>query len=452
MAVKQETASRRQLDGTLARQPIGWKVVFKVDGAEYSYLDPRTGRTKVWPLHKREGRDSALEKNNGIMREGVKAHFAPQIAGRAARLAASSAPTPAPAEIVTIRAVWAMRKEAILVRRDNRPLAPGSKRQVENEMRDDGPIMKVLGDVSLTDLTRFHVEDFLAGLIRDHAATPRMIEHQAATLRRVLGYCERTKDFGMPYPLSPLIRVPKAKRQKEPNRFTPEDLVKLLLYCQEHRQYQGFIALLAFMYYRGGRVGEFTALRQTSFVEGRDRRWIYVDAEIDHESGALVPRVKTEDSERYIVICEDLWEFARRHTAAHRSLTVHPEGFASAQTLLFSMEAGRTGLPRLGVERGALVPRSYNSVRSVLRTVGTNAIGRPLRPHDFRHSFTTEFKARLLKVGLDRLVVQRILGHASSDITDEYDGSDPRFDPAYVEASEIIRARMREAGIGALLQ
>jgi integrase len=438
MPVIAETTKKRRDDGTIERVPIGWKVRFKIDGVPYCVLDPRTGRTRVWPLHKKEDAEQA---NRGVLKRGKHTVFADQIAARTAKAAA---PVPQ-AERATIRSVWASRQAAILVKRSNEPLGEGTKRQVCNQYRDEGPLMRLLGDIPLQQLTRFHVEDFLAALIQDHADTPRMREHQAGALRRVLAYCERTKDFGMEYPLSPLIRVPKAKRQREPNRLTPEELVKILLYCQEHAAYRDSIALLAFMYYRGGRVGEFSALRTTSFQEGRDRQWVLVDAEIDHEDGVLVPRVKTESSERFIVICEDLREFARRHTATHPSVTVTAGGFVGPQTLIFSQTIKK------GSRKGELVPRSYNSVRNMLEHVGVGAIGRPLRSHDFRHSFTTEFKGRLIRSGLDPLVVKRILGHTSNDITDLYDGSDPRFDPAYVRAAEVIQERMRQAGIGALL-
>lgn len=54
----------------------------------------------------------------------------------------------------------------------------------------------------------------------------------------------------------------------------------------------------------------------------------------------------------------------------------------------------------------------------MVRWLGRNAIGRPVHPHLFRHTYIS----KLVRKGIDSTVIRRDVGHSSSPLIDQVYG------------------------------
>lgn len=247
-----------------------------------------------------------------------------------------------------------------------------SPRGLENVQLHASHVTKALGTITLADLTREQVEDWLASLV-DVAPSSRA--KRLTALRKALALAglpdvtdglavrqQRTiQDF---LTIDELVRVAKAARLPAPSKHGPK---------QERQHADLWETLILLMGTSGPRVSEAIAINVG-----------HIDA------GALtlfIPGTKTERSRRKI-----------------------PIGGSIANRLAKLAEGRHAQEPLFATSKGTRLSRERIGER--VREASERALGRRVRAHDLRHTAA----ALLIEAG-GLVAASEILGHANPGIT-----------------------------------
>ena len=145
----------------------------------------------------------------------------------------------------------------------------------------------------------------------------------------------------------------------------------------------------------GIRVGELIGLRVLDLVE---HDVVLLNGQREHQVGIRV--IGKGDRERFVPIPPDLH---RRLRALSRARP--PE--ARSEHLWLSARR-RPGT-------GAYEPVTASGVQQMVRFLGRTALGRPVHPHLFRHTYIS----KLVRKGIDTTVIRRYVGHSSAVLIDK---------------------------------
>jgi integrase/recombinase XerC len=149
----------------------------------------------------------------------------------------------------------------------------------------------------------------------------------------------------------------------------------------------------------GIRVGELVALRTQDLVE---HDVVLLNGQREHQVGIRIIAGKGM-KERFVPIPPDLH---RRLRALARS---RPAEAATDRLWISARRSPRTG---------NYEPLNDSGVQQLVRWLGRNALGRPVHPHLFRHTYIS----KLVMKGVDSTVVRRYVGHSSTLLIDRVYG------------------------------
>ncbi|HZU15335.1 MAG TPA: tyrosine-type recombinase/integrase [Candidatus Dormibacteraeota bacterium] len=148
----------------------------------------------------------------------------------------------------------------------------------------------------------------------------------------------------------------------------------------------------------GIRVSELIGLRVQDLVE---QEVMLLDGRRERQVGIRV--IGKGDRERFVPIPPDLH---RRLRAFARSRPVEAQ---SDRLWLSSRRDRRTG---------RYEPLTISGVQQMIRFLGRSALGRPVHPHLFRHTYIS----KLVRKGIDATVIRRYVGHSSAVLIDRIYG------------------------------
>jgi integrase/recombinase XerC len=144
----------------------------------------------------------------------------------------------------------------------------------------------------------------------------------------------------------------------------------------------------------GIRAGELLGLRDPDLAE---QDVVLLNGQREHQVGLRI--IGKGDKERFVPIPPDLH---RRLRAFARSRS------AGVQTDRLWISVRRS--PRTG----AYEPLTVSGVEQMVRSVGQQALGRPVHPHLFRHTYIS----KLVMKQVDSTVIRRYVGHRSTVLID----------------------------------
>jgi integrase len=242
-----------------------------------------------------------------------------------------------------------------------------------------------IGSCKLAGLTALHVQDMLAGLIRD-GVSPALTRKVGVTVRTALNAAVRMLLVPVNVALAaPLSKVPRF----EPKVFTPEQVREFLKAAEADR----FGALYVLAIDSGCRQGELLALRWTDLDTATGP--LAVTKSLANRQGKVwVKETKREKSRRSVVL-----SFSLEKLKEHRE-RMAAEGWDTEAGLMFPSTTGGY------VCKGNLHTRYFGPT---LKRAKLPAI----RFHDLRHCCAS----LLLAAGVDCKVVSERLGHASPAFT-----------------------------------
>ena len=148
----------------------------------------------------------------------------------------------------------------------------------------------------------------------------------------------------------------------------------------------------------GIRVGELVGLRVQDLVE---HDVVLLNGQREHQRGVRV--IGKGDKERFVPIPPDLHQ-RLRGLARSRPTDGH-----SDRLFISERRSPKTGFHE---------PLTPSGVQQMVRWLGRNAIGRPVHPHLFRHTYIS----KLVRKGIDSTVIRRYVGHSSSLLIDQVYG------------------------------
>jgi integrase len=148
----------------------------------------------------------------------------------------------------------------------------------------------------------------------------------------------------------------------------------------------------------GIRVGELVALRVSDLVE---HDVVLLNGQRERQVGLRV--IGKGDKERFVPLPPDLF---RRLKALARS---RPLEARTDRLWVSTRRSPRTG----GYE-----PITESGVQQLVRWLGRSTLGRQVHPHLFRHTYIS----KLVRAGVDSIVIRRYVGHSSSVLIDQVYG------------------------------
>lgn len=148
----------------------------------------------------------------------------------------------------------------------------------------------------------------------------------------------------------------------------------------------------------GIRVSELVALRVQDLVE---LDVVLLNGQREHQVGIRV--IGKGNRERFVPIPPDLY---RRLRALARA---RPVDARSDRLWLSARRRARTR---------AYEPVTASGVQQMVRFLGRTALGRPVHPHLFRHTYIS----KLVRKGIDSTVIRRYVGHSSAVLIDKVYG------------------------------
>lgn len=202
-------------------------------------------------------------------------------------------------------------------------------------------------------------------------------------------------------PSAALVR-PKAKKKVKRRALTKEETRRVLQTIETHED--GLF--LAILYYLGVRRGEALGLRWSDF--DFEECIVHIQRDIDYaDTQAADGDLKTDASDRYVPIPEELLPMLKRHRELPDRYLFHtedgkplPEATYNRMWLKLMLHAGCT------VEKKPN-PKSHrpNDIRQRFKAT--------LTPHYFRHNYVT----LLYEAGIDPLIAMRLVGHSDYQTT-----------------------------------
>ncbi|MBO0835847.1 MAG: tyrosine-type recombinase/integrase [Actinobacteria bacterium] len=148
----------------------------------------------------------------------------------------------------------------------------------------------------------------------------------------------------------------------------------------------------------GIRVSELVALRVQDLVE---LDVVLLNGQREHQVGIRV--IGKGNRERFVPIPPDLYRRLRGLARAR------PVDVRSDRLWLSARRRARTR---------AYEPVTASGVQQMVRFLGRTALGRPVHPHLFRHTYIS----KLVRKGIDSTVIRRYVGHSSAVLIDKVYG------------------------------
>lgn len=148
----------------------------------------------------------------------------------------------------------------------------------------------------------------------------------------------------------------------------------------------------------GIRVSELVGLRVNDLVQ---HDVVLLSGQREHQKGIRV--TGKGDRERFVPIPPDL------HQRLRGLARTRPSDVAGNKLFVSERRSPRTGNHE---------PLTVSGVQQLVRWLGRNAIGRPVHPHLFRHTYIS----KLVRKGVDTTVIRRYVGHSSSLLIDQVYG------------------------------
>jgi integrase len=145
----------------------------------------------------------------------------------------------------------------------------------------------------------------------------------------------------------------------------------------------------------GIRVGELVGLRVQDLVE---HEVVLLNGQREHQLGIRV--IGKGNRERFVPIPVDLYHRLRAVARAR------PRDAGSDRLWLSVRRRPRTG---------TYEPVTASGVQQMVGFLGRTALGRPVHPHLFRHTYIS----KLVRKGIDSTVIRRYVGHSSSILIDQ---------------------------------
>jgi integrase/recombinase XerC len=148
----------------------------------------------------------------------------------------------------------------------------------------------------------------------------------------------------------------------------------------------------------GIRVGELVGLRVNDLVE---HDVVLLNGTREHQKGIRV--IGKGNVERFVPIPPDL------HQRLRGLARTRPLDARGSNLFVAERRSSRSGYHE---------PLTVSGVQQLVRWLGRNAIGRPVHPHLFRHTYIS----KLVRKGVDTTVIRRYVGHSSSVLIDQVYG------------------------------
>jgi integrase len=280
-----------------------------------------------------------------------------------------------------------------------------------------GKILQGIGHLYLHDLKAYHVRDFYAQLAKAKLS-PATRQHVHDLLKGALRDAERMLD-GYQSPMSAIDR-PKGGRVRDPEVWSPEEVLRFLRAVRHNRLYGVFY----FMLTQGLRIGEVLGLRWSDLQGDKlsvERTIVYDDGKVS------VGPPKTKRGYRALYLKDDSLAVLRERREVQEKERELAKSWGSS-TYIFSSTAG-TLVSRENVRRvykNTLVKLFFmdflwNVVcfRLKLWHLFKPTLGiRYIRLHDHRHTYITTARDKGIdlevlahRVGQDPMVTASIYSH-----------------------------------------
>jgi integrase len=292
-------------------------------------------------------------------------------------------------------------------------------RTYEADQRNVALIDKHFGTTRLQDLTARRIEAFLAacrnGSVTDKKLAEWTCVQAFGTLRKV---CDTAvaNDLLIVNPCTKVARHarPRQVAKSKPRILSAEQMDALVVAAGKRTP--SYAALIAFLAYTGSRAREALGLRWGD-VDSTGRL-VAIAHQID-KAGTAVVELKTASAERTNAIVPKLERFLGREARMQAR-------WSSDSDFVFSARRGK--------------PVEYRNLRRALEVSAEEADLGHVRPHDLRHSFTSN-----LLQSVDLATASRYVGHKNVQVTAKVYahaiGSDAE------QAARVAEA-MKVAGLG----
>lgn len=260
--------------------------------------------------------------------------------------------------------------------------APGTRKF--NECMIFSLIAPQFGNVRLNELSSQQVQSWVNQLNADGYA-PETIHHAAGILARILDIAVERKDLAA----NPARHLKLPRKTRTVNHcMTQSQIWELAAAAEATKPGAGRFTLIIFLGYTGCRIGEAIALRPEAI--DFDKKRVLISTAIAEVDGKPILGETKTHSVRQVPLPDFLIPYLKAQIEIAKT---SPTG------LLFPAARG-------GIIRRSPMRRWFNQAIK-------NSIGEHYTIHSLRHSFATN----LIEAGENILVVSRILGHSSPDIT-----------------------------------
>jgi integrase len=296
----------------------------------------------------------------------------------AIRKGTTRAPTP-----TTLREAWAAwiagAEEGAIRNRSGDRFKPSTLRGYRAAMREDGPIMRPLGALKLSSVSRQDVQDLADRLLAD-GKDPSTIRNTIMPLRVLFRRALNRGEVAV----NPCagVELP-AVRGRRDRIASPEEAAKLIAALPD-----GDRAVWATAMYGGLRAGELMALRWSDIDLATGL--IRMERSYDPKGGGQFVEVKSRAGRRKVPITATL----RQHLVDHKLRTG-----GTPEALAFARDDGR--------------PYSGTSLRCRALRAWKAAGLDPITPHECRHTFASVWIA----AGVNIKALSTFMGHANIAIT-----------------------------------
>jgi integrase len=278
-------------------------------------------------------------------------------------------------------------------------------------------IVKGLGHLYIQDLKAYHIRDFYAGLVKQKLS-PATRQHVHDLLKGALRDAERMID-GYQSPMSAVDR-PKGGRVRDPEVWSPQEVLRFLEAVRGHRLYGVFY----FMLTQGLRIGEVLGLKWSD-VQG-DK--LSIERTIVYDEGKVsIGPPKTERGYRTLYLKDDSLEVLRERRDIQEQERKLARSWGSSD-YIFSSTTGtlisRENVRRIYKEvltRLFISDFFWNTVCCNLKMwqLLKSTLGiRYIRLHDHRHTYITTARDKGIdlevlahRVGQDPMVTASIYSH-----------------------------------------